>query len=60
MDSRAAGKQVMCHIRNICKLKKKKKKEAFIFRTNNENLKLRSETHLHPLTAKLQKQNDIK
>lgn len=34
MDLRAAEKQVMCRVRDICK-EKKKKEEAFIFRTKS-------------------------
>lgn len=42
MDLRAAGKQVMCRIRDICK-GKKNKKGGFLF------LEQSVETRLHPL-----------
>lgn len=59
MDLRAAEKQVMCHVRDICKEKKKKRRHLFL-EQSLWRLKLQNETQLHPLTTKLQKQNDIK
>lgn len=54
MDLRAAEKQVMCRVRDICKEKKKKKRRHLFLEQSLWRLKLQNETQLHPLTTKLQ------